>query len=698
MSISAIKNLREKYEVLGSIQENERLCVRKEAFSKYSSPIFDEEQQQVFILKQIMHVLSYLGRLCQALHRRITKQKTTDQIREIERVVNQTLDLMAKGASTENFYEQYREFTQLKEAIENSVQGLKAFKKTEVGGKLELSKPDDVEVEKRRRRLNRVINSINFQLKPLINQLINRLDQRVQKPDLVFVHRLLDELETTQTCLGPNHQHLPTMFTRKVVREALTDRYGETVVDYVMDVYGMNNRAILSDVDINSLLVGIVVNINKFELRDLFEKRYGKDAVLDRKAFCNFLTELRKLNLEKVSHFLHDDLPYQDQLDRDLQFLMMHQVEMKEYGPKNRNGMEKLRQRFGYVERLSRFEVYYMCQYENVKVRPGMLSVMHDRNFKLMALESESIYHENGMYGVLFLPVAANAKEPGKVVFRGTYDQASVKRDAENFLSMRGPGGQSFEKQKEKLVQEVLQKTPISVRNLEFIGHSLGGADAQRMHISLTNALGPDSKRFEKFSVYPFNSPGINKRKAKGLDLRNKNLQHQIVYFDRHKDFVQMAGEAKDGFLSKKVGEQENLKVTIMHFNRDEGPVEEFVDDLTSLLGSTKYLPNFLKMFFVEGMRRKDNHVKPLFTDHDDTFHGMNRDRKNTTWLERVVTNQMHHTRFRAGIFHDEFVGMTPYDEIRPELVGRGYQITKSIDKFMRRVVRPIELFERAIS
>ncbi len=85
---------------------------------------------------------------------------------------------------------------------------------------------------------------------------------------------------------------------------------------------------------------------------------------------------------------------------------------------------------------------------------------------------------------VCFILYADEADNPRvQVIFRGTHNKASIRRDLETFGS--GPGSISFKKNKHTIMQDIKQivqhKQNTGTANVELgiAGHSLGGADAQ---------------------------------------------------------------------------------------------------------------------------------------------------------------------------------------------------------------------------
>jgi hypothetical protein len=100
------------------------------------------------------------------------------------------------------------------------------------------------------------------------------------------------------------------------------------------------------------------------------------------------------------------------------------------------------------------------------------------------------------------------------VLFRGTYDKASARRDVENPI-LGGPGSHSFEAHKDVVLDAITTavKAKPGPVELNIAGHSLGGADAQ----NCTTAV------FEKLTEDPVNTRFQALQKISAVNIMHAN-------------------------------------------------------------------------------------------------------------------------------------------------------------------------------
>lgn len=119
------------------------------------------------------------------------------------------------------------------------------------------------------------------------------------------------------------------------------------------------------------------------------------------------------------------------------------------------------------------------------------------RTFRENGIEFDDIHYKvkrvdtpEGLNAFILMPidVPAGVTPEVKVIFTGTADEAGVARDLEE----KAAGHESFKKHKHKLMSELnaaIEQIKGGDVKISVIGHSLGGADAQRMALKITQAV-----------------------------------------------------------------------------------------------------------------------------------------------------------------------------------------------------------------
>lgn len=141
-----------------------------------------------------------------------------------------------------------------------------------------------------------------------------------------------------------------------------------------------------------------------------------------------------------------------------------------------------------------------------------------------------------------------------KVVFRGTYDMASVLRDFE----VSSPGADSFASEKDSLLYQVETiayeqfDLEVDTVHITVCGHSLGASDAENFAAALTHEKAQGSVDWlDSLSLYSLNSPGIAKDVAEQsvTDLTliqdiDPNFEVDVHYGKAFYDAIQQLGDS----------------------------------------------------------------------------------------------------------------------------------------------------------
>lgn len=197
-------------------------------------------------------------------------------------------------------------------------------------------------------------------------------------------------------------------------------------------------------------------------------------------------------------------------------------------------------------------------------IRSGTLFHLPESG-KQVLYEINSVIMESGFVCQMALPISihlsANMERvPVKIIFQGTIGtEESILRDKNPI----GPGYGLWKNKGFELIENSLQSIQRKIRRLqpkakldiEFVGHSLGGADAQNaasVFLEKVNKKASILTGINSIVVHTFNSAGIPEESAKlfnfsclQLGLENIKIRHSLV----QDDIVEDSGQAKLGHL-----------------------------------------------------------------------------------------------------------------------------------------------------
>lgn len=242
------------------------------------------------------------------------------------------------------------------------------------------------------------------------------------------------------------------------------------------------------------------------------------------------------------------------------------------------------------------------------ELRTGMVFTVPSRQPEndpgIYALVDRLALRNDGVHGYFFREeqLPAGEKQNIHLAFRGTAfsnqmldAEASVQRDG----AIHQIGKSQFSKREEEILfrlTQMLEKEPDREVDLTISGHSLGGADAQRALVLITEAVAHASedsplRKIRKIHCIPHNSPGLetslNQRFEKAME-KIENVQVEVDYVmhwfkldgEYAQDLVQQVG---DGFVGANLSGRENLQRRVHHVYNDH------------LIAETVYSPSGLQ-------------------------------------------------------------------------------------------------------
>jgi len=429
------------------------------------------------------------------------------------------------------------------------------------------------------------------------------------KEELGEIHLLADKKadETRKMAAGGDEQKVQTIFahlqgkkrkkqdfsrilvTRTAFETNAAQKYGRNLVATALQLYSLQNKAVLNGNEVAALLVGMVTQITMEDLKEIYclskgEKTEEFDELAE-EALCDLLDQARDISYTKF-HF-KSNAPFVHQLKQD-QLLLSRMKTYKNFSCKNVPGLRvNSLKKYAYAEFLGKHIPYGLFAYPEAQFASGILLNVYEEGDKKCLKQAETIVAERGIYVAALKPAFSSGKKKKlQVLFRGTFCTESLYRDLnplERALTWfyDGPGRASFEKACPSLIQEVLEKggdehwkaQPI----LEVIGHSLGACDAQRFIAAMAQRLKKEDKAiFSGIKLFAFNSPNVEpdicRRFAEEVnDLPLKNGV-DLKYFKYDGDGIQEAGVMRLGYFGsdenrRKKNRPKNLRITIAKFN-----------------------------------------------------------------------------------------------------------------------------------
>jgi hypothetical protein len=158
----------------------------------------------------------------------------------------------------------------------------------------------------------------------------------------------------------------------------------------------------------------------------------------------------------------------------------------------------------------------------------------------------------SGLVCNIFIPEQVEEKDNKAqiyVAFQGTKDRAGALRDLD-----KNPGESSFQSVAATVMNEILsavQSVKHSNLSLTIVGHSLGGADAQRCFVECMDKINNNQMgEIKKLTLTALNSAGVSSQTAerstalaKQLCEKKLDLQLNVNWYHVHGDPVQQSGE-----------------------------------------------------------------------------------------------------------------------------------------------------------
>lgn len=176
----------------------------------------------------------------------------------------------------------------------------------------------------------------------------------------------------------------------------------------------------------------------------------------------------------------------------------------------------------------------------------GMLMRRFDENTgKFDYYQISEQLHESGLHAYLLTPLDSRKNLPAQLIFRGTDCEYSTHRD----LDPTGVGKQVFDRCAPE-IQAMVARYAAKVKNpkVEVIGHSLGGADAQRAMIVLVDPANPF--HLSEVRLFAYCSPKLDhptyyawQNHLKTLATHSHKPEIHLNFAHHESDLITMTGD-----------------------------------------------------------------------------------------------------------------------------------------------------------
>ena len=565
MSVSEIGFYCHNISVVGSLKENERLLTNGRKFSKLAAPDRYLRDSKNFFVRIAHKIVTLVLKLFQALERAVRGEHAELNLLKIEEMTNQVLDGEVPDEVDENCYDTLRLLGKASDDLQKL--GIANLYTTFSGRGTKINQTLTLADLHRGNKVLEIINCIKNDVMPKISSVIEQIEQNLYDTD----HSKADQFFAN--LFEQKAVDLTLQFSKRAAMDVLIERLGKSAVKRALKYYGLEQERSLTGQDLAAIAIGASANLTYKDLR----KHVPNFDSATEQVLATKLLQLR-MSLDCQVIIPTSNMPYKRQLVHD-QMVLQYLNEIEEWTAESEEGSFKGLKHYSYAEYLARHVTYALFNNSHTKFPDGILIPIYDKANELSLMSAHHIVSTKGLYGALFKPVRLNEKQNEIYIgFRGTYCKSSILRDISPTETMQnrlfdGPGRYSFTKNQEQIYQNIIsQIDDVPNPEIEFLGHSLGAADAMRTmeYFLYKQAESVAPLPVNKLKLNVFNTPGVEPDIAKRFmkSLRKLQIDTDLRYFDVHHDFVQELGSTRLGYWRSHESCPDYLKVSIFKFNR----------------------------------------------------------------------------------------------------------------------------------
>jgi hypothetical protein len=597
MSLQDFYAAYEQVRIIASLQQSERPYVAEGVVqSKYLSP-----KDSYFPMGKYM---------VQAVQRGRSGQSTDKDAETIQALADSILTLAKEeGVSRYDFYMNFHPRFDLYKQLHGSLNealstGLKNWEETATTASANFMDVTEAKKSLNKTRVAQTIEKVGSACHAILKrkELYQRIEEKslgLESPPISRKAHLTDLLtmffnpqasfEAVQ--MDISRQVLPA----KAVIEILVLSFGDRFVNDVIDMYGLQNEIFFSYQDFQALLIGLVANVTQKDVEDILNNKNSVlYTMLQSKLGINQAASIQIDSEKKLAQFLEairnvdvggaccsEGKGYADQLRGDLAFLAScKNVSKYNYIDSQwalTSHVQALKQ-FGYTEHLARDYAYTFFDSERHHFRNGVLFPQYDTNGSLVCREGHLLVNKDAVMAFAAMPVEGLSAEQDRiqVVFRGTYDYNSMKRDISPGEKGTGPGKVTFERHVGELYDHLHALITAKINSpftLEVTGHSLGACDTMRLTAYMAEQMvahpnDPALLKIKGVNAFTYNAPAVEVDvSTKFIDnVVKADMPFKIRTFVSYGDIVSTFGSHFLGYLHDGQVKPEKLNLTWIEF------------------------------------------------------------------------------------------------------------------------------------
>lgn len=668
MSVSEVQSYCRSLEVLGSLNENERLLTNGRYFSKMRAPDRYFKDSKNLLAKIAHEILTLVMKIFQAIERMVRRESTSLNLSKVEEMTDELLQIFdgeLPQAADESSYEVLKDLGTALHQLQNCAdRSLAHLQETLLSRGASVDPTLSIYHQLQADKVSKLTEKISLEVLPKISALVSKVEEDLYDADKAkadqFFTGLFSKLTVNSTL----------RFSSLAALDSLKSRLGEAAIDRALEFYGLEHAKMLTGKDLIALTIGALANLTKEDLSAHLSNYEAATGSVIAETIIRLRSNINFQLLEPTKQ-----LPYSRQLAHD-QMVLQYLSEMEDWKAGSEEVQVRGLKHYSYAEYLARHITYALFNQSKTRFAEGIVIPMYDETNTLRLFTAHRLVSVKGLYGVMFKPMGQDdAYNKVHVAFRGTYCKSSILRDISPSETMQnhlfdGPGRYSFTKHQDTIYKNIIENLR-GVHNptLEFHGHSLGASDAMR---SMEHFMHQQAERIDfipvaKYILNAFNTPGVEPDVACRFmeSARSLKVETDLRYFDVHHDFVQELGSTRLGYWRSHESCPDFMKISVYKFNRR-------VDERLKALAK-----NVFKRLKFNVEKALEAHTFNCLSLHDTD----DREKINTTFIQNIYTNHPSDAGIAYGQDLSETSSMIEDRELADYLLTTTCKIGRSIKR-----------------